>query len=188
MRGYWARDDPAFLLILCLFLTVSAMCYGGWLRLPALGFFLAWLWTIFGDCLGSGAFIATALWLVSSRVLTRQPSSQRVEWAYCFDVHLNAFVPIALAIFGIQAVLYPLLSAENVFSLICANTLWLAAIAHYVYITFLGYTMLPSSRHTMALLYAVLPPLLLYLFSLPLRWNFALTFGSFYALRTGSPH
>lgn len=21
MRGYWARDDPAFLLILCLFLT-----------------------------------------------------------------------------------------------------------------------------------------------------------------------
>jgi len=35
---------------------------------------------------------------------------------------------------------FAVLSAENVFSLICANTLWLAAIAHYVYITFLGYT------------------------------------------------
>ena len=45
--------------------------------------------------------------VVAGRVLTRQPSLHRVEWAYCFDVHLNAFVPFALAIFGVQMVLWP---------------------------------------------------------------------------------
>lgn len=45
--------------------------------------------------------------VMAGRVLTRQPSLHRVEWAYCFDVHLNAFVPLALAIFGVQMVLWP---------------------------------------------------------------------------------
>lgn len=26
----------------------------------------------------------------------------KVEWFYCFDVHLNSFVPLALIVFGIQ--------------------------------------------------------------------------------------
>ena len=38
------------------------MCYGAWLHLHALGFLFAWLWTVLGDCLGSGVIVATALW------------------------------------------------------------------------------------------------------------------------------
>lgn len=83
MRGYWARDDPAFLLILlmimagkcskyiysnihylCLVLIVSVIGYGLWLRLHVLGFFLALLWTVLSDCLLTGAVIATVFWLV----------------------------------------------------------------------------------------------------------------------------
>ncbi len=84
MRGYWARDDPAFLLILltimagmCLIrsytmpypllsslvcLIVSVIGYGLWLRLHVLGFFLALLWTVLSDCLLAGAIIATMFW------------------------------------------------------------------------------------------------------------------------------
>ena len=41
----------------------------------------------------------------------------------------------------------PVLSAQNIFSLLFANTLWLAAIAYYIYVTFLGYTgKLPSQQ------------------------------------------
>ena len=81
MRSYWARDDPAFLLILltimtgtkniylcvlkfidCLVSLVSVIGYGLWLRLHVLGFFLALLWTVLSDCLLAGAIIATLFW------------------------------------------------------------------------------------------------------------------------------
>ena len=107
--------------------------YGLWLRLHVLGFFLALLWTVLSDCLLAGAIIATMFWLAKffslffvppyvlqhvhtrsdrliSNKLWRLKSSgpvKPVEWAYCFDVHLNAFFPLALYIYAIQMLCWP---------------------------------------------------------------------------------
>ena len=43
--------------------------------------------------------------VVCNKILMKKNSKEMVEWGYCFDVHLNAFVPLAVTVFGIQMVL-----------------------------------------------------------------------------------
>ena len=83
MRGYRGRDDPAFLLLLCVFMSgrdpfatiaitvaglplsapvVSAIGYGLWLQLPVGGVLCGWVWTVMGDCLATAALVALAMW------------------------------------------------------------------------------------------------------------------------------
>ena len=47
--------------------------------------------------------------LVSNKVWRLKSSgpTKPVEWAYCFDVHLNAFFPLALYIYAIQMLCWP---------------------------------------------------------------------------------
>ena len=46
--------------------------------------------------------------LVSNHVMrVKTAITKPVEWAYCFDVHLNAFVPLAILVYGIQMLLWP---------------------------------------------------------------------------------
>ena len=53
------------------------------------------IWVIFIDCIGVGILIASIYWYISNKFLLRNPNSNvDVEWAYCFDVHLNAFFPL----------------------------------------------------------------------------------------------
>jgi hypothetical protein len=53
------------------------------------------IWVIFIDCIGVGVLIASIYWYISNKFLLRNPNSNvDVEWAYCFDVHLNAFFPL----------------------------------------------------------------------------------------------
>ena len=42
-------------------------------------------------------------------------SREKVQWSYCFDIHLNAFVPLALIIFGLQMPLIGGVANYNVF-------------------------------------------------------------------------
>ena len=98
--------------------------------------------------------------------MTKQSLSKPVEWAYCFDVHLNAFVTVAFAVYGVQLLLWPcklrgfyfilyflagvcfivvflplpVLSRDNIVSVLFGNSLWVLALTYYIYITFLGYT------------------------------------------------
>ena len=82
MRGYRARDDPSFLLLLCVFMSgkdyalakkpqpalplcstvVSAIGYGLWLQLPVTGVICGWLWTVMVDCLATAVFVAVVMW------------------------------------------------------------------------------------------------------------------------------
>ena len=50
---------------------------------------------------------ATLFRLIANKLLSQQPAQNSVEWAYCFDVHLNAFFPLALGIYGVQLLLWP---------------------------------------------------------------------------------
>ncbi len=46
--------------------------------------------------------------LVSNYVFMKQGVLTRpVEWAYCFDVHLNAFIPLVIFVYGVQAAFWP---------------------------------------------------------------------------------
>lgn len=186
MRGYWARDDPAVLLIVLAFLAVSTVVYCLWMRFPVLKFFVAWLWVIVGDGLVLGAIIATVMWVVSNTVFIRQTTQTKaVEWAYCFDVHLNAFIPLAIFVYGIQAIFWPLMSSTNIVSVLVTNTLWLMILTCYMYVTFLGYTILPSSSNTMVLLAACLPLGIIYIFFVPFKLNAADIFSRVFAGRCG---
>ena len=107
----------------------------------------------------------------------------------------------------------PVLARANIGSLIVANTLWSAGFLYYTYLTFLGYTgtvkqdpsvfhllsfptphpsytytALPSLDNTMGLLYVGLGVLFVYLFSLPLGYNYCLLFQSYHLWRTGGLH
>ena len=133
-----------------------------------------------------------------------------MEWAYCFDVHLNAFIPLSLLVYGLQVLLWPrksqnllsfkyvfkcfflvvvlyivMSSPESILSVMFTNTLWLMGLCHYLYMTFLGYTVLPSMSGTTILLSCTIPLALLYIVSIPCYWNAAYITGTFLAARCG---
>ncbi|KAL5460363.1 hypothetical protein EMCRGX_G033809 [Ephydatia muelleri] len=185
VRGQWFRDDPAFLLLVLIFQTVCVLAYTLWLQTHVRGFFLALLWAWLVDCILSGILVASCTWLGLKLLASRRPAIQAApEWAYGFDVHLNAFFPLALGIYGVQGLFLPLLTHHSWISLLLANTLWAISIVYYIYITFLGYATIPI-HNAVALLYAVLPVALLFVLALPFKWNFSLLFESYYSWRIG---
>lgn len=61
------------------------------------------IWVVFVDCIGVGLLIASLYWYISNRFLLKNPKSNLdVEWAYCFDVHLNAFFPLLVILHVFQ--------------------------------------------------------------------------------------
>ena len=102
------------------------------------------------DYLLTGVVIATILWFglfylagvsllaelffrfTSNRLLLSPPShstpaDSRVEWAYAFDVHTNAFFPLYLTLYLAQLFLLPVIFKDNWVCLWVGNTLYLAA-------------------------------------------------------------
>ena len=92
-KNQFARDDPAFLVLLGICFIISATGLSLVLRLPFVSFIKFLFWVVFVDCFGVGLLVASAFWLLSNRYLRRTPQSEDVEWGYAFDVHLNAFFP-----------------------------------------------------------------------------------------------
>jgi hypothetical protein len=103
---------------------------------------------ILRDFLLVGVVVATIFWLVSrigshdvglnlfrvfsNNVLLAPPThstaaDSKVEWAYAFDVHTNAFFPLYLTLYLGQLFLVPLLLKNNWVCLWLGNTLYLAA-------------------------------------------------------------
>ncbi len=77
------------------------------------------------------------------------------------------------------------MSSLNIVSVLITNTLWLMILTSYLYVTFLGYTTLPNSTNTMAILAAVLPLGLVYIIFVPLKLNAATIFGHIFVRRCG---
>ena len=97
------------------------------------------------------------MWLISNNFfLSQRHDGSPVEWAYAFDVHLNALFPLLIILHGIQLLLfggkelsvliqvlfhlYVVLDQPYFLSLFLSNSLWLVAFFYYIYITFLGYS------------------------------------------------
>ena len=61
-KDQFARDDPAFLVLLSLSLLFSSVFYSIALNLSTWGFVKFFLWSVFIDCIAVGVVIATVLW------------------------------------------------------------------------------------------------------------------------------
>eukprot|EP01134_Creolimax_fragrantissima_P002996 CFRG2996T1 len=160
-KNQWARDDPAFLVLLagCLCITSAGFSFYFWFPWWKLLSFT--LWIIIVNCVLLGCVIATAGWHVSNKYLrlsTPHTVAEKVEWGYCFDVHCNSFFPLAIILNVIQLLLMPLLNKQTFISVLLADTVYLFAVGSYIYITFLGYTALPFLGNTMIFLYPAVAP------------------------------
>ncbi|XP_075544169.1 unc50 RNA binding protein isoform X1 [Dermacentor variabilis] len=181
-KDQFARDDPAFLVLLGLWLVASSVGFVLILHISFLGFLKFLLWVIFIDCIGMGVLVATALWLISNKYLLNPTCrSEDVEWGYAFDVHLNAFFPPLVVLHVFQLFFSRLLSHH--ISLLFGNTLWLIALGYYIYITFLGYSALPILKNTHILLYPLALLLVCYIVTLVCNINLCEALNDFYAYR-----
>nr|XP_051698631.1 protein unc-50 homolog isoform X3 [Oryctolagus cuniculus] len=102
-KDQWARDDPAFLVLLSVWLCVSTIGFGFVLDMGFFETIKLLLWVVFIDCVGVGLLISTLMWFISNKYLVkRQSRDYDVEWGYAFDVHLNAFYPLLVILHFIQ--------------------------------------------------------------------------------------
>lgn len=186
-KDQWARDDPAFLVLLSVWLCVSTVGFGLVLDMGVVETLKLLLWVVFVDCIGVGLLISTLMWFVTNKYLLKQPSRDLdVEWGYSFDVHLNAFYPLLvilhfLQLFFINHVV--VINSDWFVGYFVGNTLWLVAIGYYLYITFLGYNALPFLRNTVVLLYPFALLILMYVLSISVGWNFTRGLCDFYKYR-----
>lgn len=184
-KAQFARDDPAFLVLLAGWLIVSSAGFSLVLGIHFLGFVKFLAYVIFVDLVGVGLVIATSLWFLSNRFLLKPNSrDQDVEWGFSFDVHLNAFFPILVILHFVQLLVYhPLIERDWFFSTWLGNTLWLVALGYYIYITFLGYSSLNILTKTTYFLAPLSLLFLIYILTLVINWNISRTMMDFYQYR-----
>ncbi|KAL8666235.1 MAG: hypothetical protein Q9168_007523, partial [Polycauliona sp. 1 TL-2023] len=70
---------------------------------------------------------------------TRDGEAEELEFGYCFDVAIRAFVPVWICLYVGQFVLWYLIRGDHWISLFLGNTLYLVAFSYYIVIFFLGY-------------------------------------------------
>jgi hypothetical protein len=143
-KNQWARDDPAFALLLAALLAASALAYGVAYQYTSL---LAYAWlvaqTLFNFAF-SGAVVSVSCWAIANKYMRSavpMPHSveQDVELLYCWDVHCNAYVSLLLGIHAGQFLLLPLIMRDGFVPALLGNTLYAASLAYYCYVTFEGY-------------------------------------------------
>ncbi|KAF2363785.1 UNC-50 [Trinorchestia longiramus] len=184
-KSQFARDDPAFLILLCFWLGVTSLCFGVVLQLHISRVLLFLLYTVVVDTLLVGAIVATLLWFLVNHYLVKPTCfDQDVEWGYAFDVHLNAYFPPLLILHFFMILLYSTyFEGSSLASLLVGNSLWVLAIGYYIYITFLGYSSLPILRNTRVFFFAMPVVVVLYFLSVVLQWNLCHFIVNFYQNR-----
>ncbi|KAL0077189.1 UNC-50-like protein [Phycomyces blakesleeanus] len=169
-KNQWARDDPAFLVLLASLLSLSAVAWGFAYGLGFVGILRAMLFMVLVDFLLVGSLVATFSWFVTNRFLAHNAMAhaveQKVEWAYAFDVHCNSFFPVFLVLYVVQFFFVPLLQRSSWISIVVGNTMYFVSAVWYVYGTFLGYNALPFLEHTELFLYPIIICIILFAASL----------------------
>ncbi|XP_060805920.1 protein unc-50 homolog [Amyelois transitella] len=183
-KSQFARDDPAFVVLLSVWLFLSSICF-------ALAMSLSWgqvalfvLFVVFVDFIGAGILVSTFFWYISNKYLRRDLDGPDVEWGYAFDVHINAFFPPLSLLHCFQIILFNnLLIHGGYLSCFVSNTFWLASIIYYLYITFLGYSNLPMLQNARVFLLPLPILVLVYIGTLLAGWNLSLMLMNFYHYR-----
>ncbi|TPX34006.1 hypothetical protein SmJEL517_g03245 [Synchytrium microbalum] len=173
-KNQWARDDPAFLVLLSLCLAITSIAYGIAYSQGFVGTLQLMLYMIFVDFVVVGLVVATLLWAFSNRFLIQHHMhsvEQSVEWAYAFDVHCNSFFPMFLMTYVLQFFFIPIVKQQRWICLFLGNTIYLAAASYYIFITFLGYNALPFLKNTTIFLAPIGLLLIMYIISLFASFN-----------------
>ena len=84
---------------------------------------------------------AVATHLLRKRADPPAPAAP-VEWLYALDTHVNSFLPCVLELYCLHVALAPALLRPGRLACLLSCALWAAAIAHYHFLTFLGYAAL----------------------------------------------
>lgn len=180
-KAQFARDDPAFLVLLIISFCVTSLGFAWVLRL-GIGqtiFFLFYVAIV--DCILVGILVASLFWFITNRFLSRDGE---VEWGYSFDVHLNAFYPPLIILHFIQLFFYnAIINHEWFISIFLGNSLWLLAVSYYIYITFLGYNCVPHLKSTRLILVAMPIAFVVYIVTLIIGLNLCVTLMNFYHYR-----
>ena len=128
-KNQWARDDPAFVVVLACMVAMASLAY-------AIAFQVSSVWqyvrivisAILFDFLLVGVVVASASWWFANARLRVPPTvhnvEQRVEWLYAFDVHCNSYFPLFLVVYVTQFFLVPVLLRPIFLSTLLANTLY----------------------------------------------------------------
>ncbi|KAI8922705.1 UNC-50 family-domain-containing protein [Entophlyctis helioformis] len=168
-KNHWARDDPAFHVLIAIAMCIAATAYGIAFKSSFVGIIRLIVYTVLAEFLGAGLVIATTAWFLTNQFMLQQQIhavDQSVEWMYAFDVHCNAFVPFFLVTYVVQFFFLPVVLADGLVCRILANSIYLVAFVYYWYITFLGYNALPFLKNTIAFLYPIGVTLALFVLSL----------------------
>lgn len=156
-KNHWARDDPAFVVMILCALALMSLVYTLALSGNRRGMF----GTVFLRCflhgvlhfLFLGGIMATLTRTIAHQPWMRMSSSHtsgtatastsatntNVEWMYAFDIHCNAFVPFFMILYVGQFLLLPIVLGKGFLSFLMSNLLYLSGFISYIYITHLGY-------------------------------------------------
>ncbi|KAH9418408.1 unc50 RNA binding protein [Dermatophagoides pteronyssinus] len=181
-KNQFARDDPAFLVLLSIWFIISASGLSLVLHLHFVGFIKFLLWVVLVDCILIGMIVASIFWFLTNFFLKK--SNQDVEWGYTFDVHLNAFFPPLLILHVFQLFFYNVfINSDSFLARLFGNTLFMIAVTYYCYITFLGYSSLSFLKHTERILYPLIPLFLFYFMATLAGYNICRNIMDFYHYR-----
>ena len=159
IRGQFARDDPAFIVILLALMITSNMIYTIFFGHHSFWNFLAViLESVFFDFLLMTSVCSSSIWFISNKYLSinsphhlgqsghhhsyhlpGHSDGNQVEWLYSFDVHCNSYFIYFMISNVLVLLLTPILLQKSLFSLILGNSIFLVAVIGYFYVTFLGY-------------------------------------------------
>ncbi|TKA77640.1 hypothetical protein B0A55_04621 [Friedmanniomyces simplex] len=180
-KNSYHRPDPAFTYLLALFSLLAGLAWGiayapntlATLRITAV--------FVLVHFLGVSLLVATGMYFLVGRVLGRRrrqglfgppgdavgaAGEEVLEFGYCFDVAIRAFLPLWTFLYLLQFLLLPLIAQDYWVSNLFGNTMYLLALSYYFVITFLGYNALPFLSRTEVLLAPIPVLVILWIISL----------------------
>ena len=135
VQGKYARDDPAFFLLLSVAITVASCSFGiAFFSDTPLLMLRIIAWTIFVDLVATGLVTATLFWWATNKFLRDRSANdkERVEWMYCLDIHFNGWCVLFVYVYLLCYILLPVLIVPHSFvSTLLANGIYAAGITHY---------------------------------------------------------
>lgn len=143
------------------FMAIASLGYAIAFHKSVGGFFKAILYAVVVDFGVVGILAATAGWYLANQYLLVEnagshTTEQKVEWLYAFDVHCNSFFPFFILLYVIQYFLLMVFMREGFVFTLLANAIYALAFSYYLYVTFLGYDVLPFLQHTTVFLYPII--------------------------------
>ncbi|KAI3381344.1 hypothetical protein SNEBB_006420 [Seison nebaliae] len=99
--------------------------------------------------------ISSILWIIVNGLMNKQKNhSEDVEWAFLFDLQLNAILPICIIVMLYHVLLFQLVTYYfySVVSCILTNSLWLLSSHYYFVHLFFGFNTIYHSNKAKVLL------------------------------------